>query len=659
MSNAFLHGTILFLRKRAASLIGRAIRHRFAIGAFVLVLFTSAFLVEYFAFGSPLRSLPAADRGTWTAPVDAISADGFRIGNDGSYVSEFDTSAITIRFGSRHVENLIVDLSPEAGYGIDVSVTDSRGKNTTTLKDLTNSMTKGGFSFLPSITFPIRTTVDTVTIAAKTPGINISGITVDNTYRFNPFRFAFMIAIGAIAASLFVLRNRIADHPEYAFLVVILVTGTLFSFSEPRSYTSWDEFIHYKRSDKVALKEFFPKTVNDIYAGTNSVPYSYSRQEQSLIDDHFDHDYKKTVSKRKSGDDMSRIGRFFELFTRIAYLPSGMTILAGRTLHVPRHVVFVLAQWINLLVFATLIFSSIRRLKTGKLLLASVALLPTSVFLASNYSYDSWVTGFIALGLSMVFTSLQEPEQRLTRSETFVMIGSLVLGCAPKAIYFPVMLPLFLLPRTAFASAKRYRSFLITGSVALSFVIASFAVPFLVSGSDFSDGRGGSGVDAIGQARFILSDPLAYTVILTGFLKEYLNPVNFPGLTTSFAYLGNMSGFFPLLSLLVFVAMTDRNAYDAKTGVLTRWVMLGITAVTIVLIATSLYVSFNPVGNPVINGVQPRYLLPLAFPALFMLGYSKFGIPSRFRNRYGLVVFGILSLILVRGIWDLVVSLHY
>lgn len=649
------------LKRYSDAVLNTISEHRFRIAVFSLSIIALSFLTEHFLFGYPLRSLPDADREIRIVQRSEIVSDGFAIGTDGTYVSERENASLTIHIGSRHVENLVVGLSENSAYVFSVSSIDRKsGQETLIAKDLNGSMTKGKFSFLTSGVFHIGTNPDSIRIDAARPGVSISEIGIDNTYRFNPFRFAFFLSVGTIIVGLFALRKSVGSHPEYAFLLVVLVSGSLFAFSEPRSYTSWDEFIHYKRADKVALKDIFTKTVNDIYATTNSVPYSYSGNEQAAINDHFDHDYKKIVSKRKTpGEKISTIGRISETYSRVAYLPSGMAILAGRTLHVPRHAVFAFAQWINLLVFSVLIFRSIRILKTGKLLLAVIALLPTSVFLASNFSYDSWVTGFLALGLALLFRALQDPKRILSTHETFLMIGSLVLGCAPKAIYFPLMLPLFLLKPSSFGEPKRYRRFMIASAVSMLFVIASFAVPFLVSGSDFSDGRGGKAVDAIGQVHFILSDPISYAGILLGFLKDYLNPMNFAGLATSFAYMGTINGLLPLLALLVFVTTTDRNASDSVTGNRIRWTIAAIVLATVILISTSLYVSFTPVGSPIINGVQSRYLIPLLFPLLFVVGYSKLGIPDHYRNTYATVVFSLISIILLHGIWSLVVSLHY
>ncbi|MEI6650194.1 MAG: DUF2142 domain-containing protein [Candidatus Moraniibacteriota bacterium] len=618
--------------------------------------------IEYFAFGHTLRSLPLADQGIRTVPIENVVTDGFTKDENGDLVSQTENATLTISKDARHVENLVVGLGGTPNYFVSISyrAADSSDKQVIGTKDLAKYMTKGGYDFLHSISFPVRTEPESVTVTAKDPGTVISEIRIDNTFRFNPYRFLFVFTALFLVAFLFAFRKRIGAHPEYAFLVIALSCGTLSSVSEPRAYTSWDEHIHYTRADNVSLKEILPKKIKDIYANTNYFPYSLSLDEQRVIDDHFDHDYKTAAKTKKSSkSDPVKPTAIFDAYLQICYLPSGLTLFAGRALHVPPHVVFVLGQWVNLLVFTALIFFAIRRLKTGKMILAVIALFPTSIFLAGNYSYDPWVTGFTALGLAYFFSTMQEPEKKLTRQEMIIMIGSLVIGCAAKAIYFPVFFLLFLLPSSVFASKRHYRNFIIALFVAILFVVASFAVPFLGQEKRFNDTRGGSGVNAMGQVRFILSDPVAYAGILLSFLKGYLNPMNTGGTIVSFAYLDGTKGFQILLALIAIVTLTDRNAYDKRTTALTRFLTLTVFLATVALIATALYISFTPVGLKYINGVQTRYLLPLVFPFLFVFGASRFGIPVKYRNLYHIVIFGIMAIVTLQGIWDLVISLYY
>ena len=44
---------------------------------------------------------------------------------------------------------------------------------------------------------------------------------------------------------------------------------------------------------------------------------------------------------------------------------------------------------------------------------------------------------------------------------------------------------------------------------------------------------------------------------------------------------------------------------------------------TVAFVATSMYVSYTGVGSSDISGCQPRYLIPVLFPAIMLLGSGK------------------------------------
>jgi uncharacterized membrane protein len=239
------------------------------------------------------------------------------------------------------------------------------------------------------------------------------------------------------------------------------------------------------------------------------------------------------------------------------------------------------------------------------------------------------------------------------------MIGAFIIGLGPKAIYFPLLFLLFLLPRTKFTSSKEYRLFLRTSTLSILFVLCSFLLPFLTETSSFTDIRGGKQVNASEQVHFIIAHPITYTKTLLSFLSDYLNPLHAGGFMTNWAYLGIIPGFLPLLFLLFFVTLTDRNEHDDRTTTTqVKFWTIGIFFVTVSLVATSLYVSYTPVGLTIINGVQPRYLIPLLFPLLFVLCKNHFSVIPH-RNLYNTCIFGLLAAILLNGIWDRIISLYH
>ena len=258
------------------------------------------------------------------------------------------------------------------------------------------------------------------------------------------------------------------------------------------------------------------------------------------------------------------------------------------------------------------------------MILASALMIPEAIFLASNYSYDPGVTGLIALGLAYCFAQWQETETKMTLLDAFVMLGALFLGCFAKQIYFPVLLIPFFLPRVKFPSVQFMKRFFWANAGLILILLASFVIPFIF-GDGEGDHRGGSDVNAFGQVRYILGHPLDFLIMTGKYMLDYINPVNASGYLTVFAYIGSAPLTVHYQLILAVVAFTDHQKENdglaRKTSM--RFIIEIILFITITLCAVSMYVRFTSVGRNWIGGCQPRYILPVVFPALLMLRPGK------------------------------------
>jgi len=477
------------------------------------------------------------------------------------------------------------------------------------------------------------------------------------THPYNAYQRLFILAITALILVFIALRKKIGQNPELAFLAIALICGSLISIAEPKSpyYTSWDEHIHYRNADRISLKSIIEKNVYDVYLNIRFTPYSFSIKEQQQLDRQFDSNYASSDKKSKAKPSRFSIIKYAE----IGYIPSSIALALGRLLHLPYHIVFMFGRWINVLLYALVVFFAIRKLKSGKMIMSVVALFPTAIFLASNYNYDSWVTAFTLLGLAYLFSELQQPDKKITTREAVIMLGALVIGLGPKAIYFPLLFLVFLLKPAKFSSLRQYKKIILASILSILFVVGSFMLPFLISGPGRGDHRWSRDVNPVEQVKFILSEPFIYAKILSNFAKDYLDPLNASDFMTFFAYLGMAKGFWLILATLGIVTFTDKNEYDKQTAQLkTRLLVMGVFLATVILICTALFISFTAVGSATIAGVQPRYLIPLLFPLLFVISSSRIKNPIN-KNIYNSVIFCMMSFVLLQGIWDLIIKLHY
>jgi uncharacterized membrane protein len=440
--------------------------------------------------------------------------------------------------------------------------------------------------------------------------------------------------------------------PEKSFLSISLIVGLMLSVTLPISLVSWDEEAHY------------PKAVEQSFSTISYFTEAENNIRSISIEEWFNSDTRNISIAEKNLQYRNGFYRFYRknfkihlLYNQLGYIPSGIMLFLARSFKFPFQIYFFFGRIGNVLVYSFVIYLALKRLKTGKYILSTIALFPTCVFLASNYSYDYWVTAFTALGTAYLLRELQEPDKKVEIKNICIMIGAFVIGFGPKAIYFPLMLMLYFLRKKKFVSQISYRKYLMLITLSLLFVIGSFLLPLFYSrGLIYSDLRGGSDVNSIEQIKFILSNPVSYIVTLVKFSRNYLSLENMRYYTILLGYLGNAPNFILLFIMLIIVIITDKNQYDEiASSPRIRLFLSGIVFISIALFATALYIAFTPIGANWIAGCQGRYIVPVLFPVLYVLGSPK--VQNRINEKiYSVFIFGSLSYILFFGIWNVVIS---
>ena len=155
------------------------------------------------------------------------------------------------------------------------------------------------------------------------------------------------------------------------------------------------------------------------------------------------------------------------------------------------------------------------------------------------------------------------------------------------------------------------------------------------------------------QTMFILQNPLTYAGTLLRFIETYLHRFLANNYVTRFAHLGASSYSLLTLALVGFTTLTDRNESDTHTSAAKNKALISLLVFsTIAIFSTALYIDFTEVGRDTIAGVQPRYLLPLLFPFLYVVG--SFKIKNNMNKRaYSSCIFGIISFVLLVGAWEM------
>ena len=241
-----------------------------------------------------------------------------------------------------------------------------------------------------------------------------------------------------------------------------------------------------------------------------------------------------------------------------------------------------------------------------------------------------------------------------------MILGSLFLGSYTKGVYFPVFLIPMFLPKEKFENRKWRRIFFFAAAVVMLYVMYDVASPFLGgNATGATDTRGGSDVDAGRQMQFIFANPLYYTGVLLRSLWTVIGPEYADGFLTYYAYLGKMPNQYLYLVLLAVVAFTDKSEADRELGRHVRmrgffqFLLFGIAC----LVGTSMYVVFTKVGAYWIEGFQFRYVLPVVYPAMMLLGSGRIRNETN-RTAYNGILFAVIGYVNFTAVLSGVMSLY-
>ena len=454
-----------------------------------------------------------------------------------------------------------------------------------------------------------------------------------------------------------VLINVFSIYKNIAGIVfaAIMMSGICYIFTVPvASLISMDDEFHYRNS--VKFSHAFENSVTEadefIYGRLITEKYN-----QSIISNNISRleELYNIGAVSKDG------GVTTDAYKTLAYIPSGTAMFIARGLGCSFKEVFYAGKLGNLLVYALAVYFALKRLRSGKMILSVIAMLPANIFLAASYTYDIWLTGLTMLGIAYIAGVIQDKAKgiQVRPKDIIIILGSLTFAFAPKAVYFPLLLLVFLIPRDSFNNKKLYKGMCIAACICIFFVLMTFMLPFIVEGPGEGDLRGGENVNSVGQVSFILENPVEYTKLLLSHIKNYVSPENQLLTVGVLGYMGNTTHFVLVMLLLTMVTFADRDVSDMRINNWKAkiWTIFSVFA-AIVLISTALYISFTPVGNNRINGCQYRYIIPLIFPLLYFAFNIKTDNRNINKNIFGVFCVGCMTFILYSDAWKLWLSLY-
>ncbi len=461
-----------------------------------------------------------------------------------------------------------------------------------------------------------------------------------------PASWRFQLFLGVVACAVWTflwLRERLVASPEAALWFFLVPMGVvLVAFMPPIASVSWDGQTHFSSSLVLA------QGGNATYSGADRlmndrdgiyevglIPFGTSDDDWhpnwrlSLSEEGLQRQVEALEEAEASGaritlEGLTRLGDDEEAVGMggmglVARLPMAGGLALGRALGLPLLGTYALGRIANYALWCVLAWIAMRRLVAGKWLFLVIALLPTQLFIAANWSYDPWTVGFAAIATTSLIGCLQRPDETIGISGALWMIVPFYLSTSVKAILFPWGLVFLCLPARKFRSRRNAWLWRVAWLGMLAYLVWGFLAPFVSSnGASNVDTQSTTNVHPAEQLALMVREPWHYALGLATTTASYLNPVRiFIELPVNLCYLpwpvlGPVIAAGELL-LLAWTTMADRAEADAwastRRGRQLRVVAISGFVVAFGALLTALYVSYNEVGVTFINGMQVRYYL--------------------------------------------------
>lgn len=307
------------------------------------------------------------------------------------------------------------------------------------------------------------------------------------------------------------------------------------------------------------------------------------------------------------------------VYAPVPYLPQVLGIWIGKAFGASAVGLIYFARIINLIFFLALSYFAIKKTPIFKWVFCFLWLTPTTIFQAASASVDAFTFGICFVVIAHFLFYAFDEKSEVGKLEIFKIFVFCFLAALCKQAY--VFLPLLFLtiPRRKFKSNIVYFAIFFA---LLAVCLASVGAWAALVKPIFMPYRGDIEINPDAQLKFIFEYPFAFLKII---VTSYINfsPYYF---LTFFGQLTWLDLFVPrwltiyLFTVVMGISLLDKT-FGVKVSKLNKAIFLVIIILTMLVIATLLYMSWSPIGGDRIAGIQGRYFIPVA-PLFFLLFYN-------------------------------------
>lgn len=410
---------------------------------------------------------------------------------------------------------------------------------------------------------------------------------------------------------------RLLSMPHLVFTAIAIPAGLIMTFLMP-PFMNPDELVHFQRAYQVAHGGLASETREGKTGGV--VPTISNDNSNTRDARHF---WDKYYYQRVDGDKLNFVAfPNSAVYSPISYIPQAIGMRISEVIYPSVGLMTLLGRLFNLTAFIGLLYLAIKVSPRGKWVYAVIGLLPMAIHQAASLSSDAITIGAALFAVAYIHR-LFLSKKKLNRESISILVVITLVLCLTKPTNVVLLVPLLFLPTRLFEN-NRQRLLTVASLIGTGLFVAGgwyLVGKLLHYDMHFSP----YDADTTRQLQYILQHPFEYLKVL--FETYVYSGANGSGVMFQEFFFGSFVGYFSWLSyklpmssiLLAYSALFIALFYREPTKLLKKYEnnkALIITYVatfflSLIAIASALYLTWTTVGGDHVDGIQGRYFIPL------------------------------------------------
>lgn len=421
----------------------------------------------------------------------------------------------------------------------------------------------------------------------------------------------YILLLCLILSILFVLiLNNRERSTEVKFVTIALIFGVLFLILTP-PFRVTDENVHFIRAYAISNGDIIPKTNENGELYVN-LPVAFIELFQKIGDftNHFDSSFRYSLKSTIEGFSIYGFTHGTESVNSVAngsplvYFPQVIAILLCKIFGFPILLAVYLGRFLNLLIWAGMVFYGIKIAPFNKNILLLISLTPMLIHQSASVSSDAITNGICFLFICYIFNL--KYIGRFTRKNLIILILFSISMALIKFPYFVLISLILLIPKKVIGDIKRYLQTMML--IIIPGILVFLFWNLVTSGALLINKEG---VNPGAQLDFILHSPIEYAkiqVLTIVKLFPFYIESSLVGIFGGGKELPEILGIIPIAILILgLIDNRSKITLNFKNKLFIAFLFF----TTVLLIFLPLYIQYSPVAFQIIDGVQGRYFIPI------------------------------------------------